>query len=77
VPSYLVELYSPASRAAEVRAGVDRLTSGGGPVRHLRATFIPTDETCFHVLEAPSLDAARQALEQAAIDYERIVEATE
>jgi Nickel responsive protein SCO4226-like len=74
MPSYLVERYLPASRSrdastlAELRAA---------DVRHVRATFVPEDETCFDVVEAPSREAVREALERAAIAYERIVEAVE
>jgi len=77
VPHYLVETYTPVSREAETRANFARIAAGGGPVRHLRATFIAEDETCFHVIEAPSLDVVREALTSAALSYERIVEATE
>ncbi|TMK33123.1 MAG: DUF4242 domain-containing protein [Actinobacteria bacterium] len=46
-------------------------------VRHLRVTFVPEDETCFHVIEGPSREAVHEALTRAAIAYERIVEAIE
>jgi hypothetical protein len=77
VPHYLVETYTPVSREAETRASFARIAARGGPVRHLHATFIPEDETGFHFVEAPSLDAVREALTVAAVSYERIVEATE
>lgn len=77
MPHYLVETYVPPSREAEAREGFARIAAGRGPVRHLRATFVPEDEQCFHFVEAPSLDAVREALTVAAIPYERIVEATE
>jgi hypothetical protein len=77
VPSYLVETYAPLGRADEVEAALARLANGREAVRHLRATFVPEDETCFHLVEAPSLEAVREALQRAAIPYERIVEAVE
>jgi hypothetical protein len=77
VPHYLVETYTPVGREAEARAGFARIAAGGGPVHHLRATFVPEDETCFHIIEGPSLDAVCEALALAAVSYERIVEAIE
>ena len=75
MPSYLVERYLPASRRDDADAAVAALAAGG--VRHMRLTFVPEDETCFHVVEGPSREAVREALKQAAISYERIVEAFE
>ena len=46
-------------------------------MRHVRATVVPEDETCFHVVEAPSREAVADALRRAAIAYERVVEAFE
>ena len=77
MPSYLVERYLPATGAANIDAAVAGINASDGRVRHLRATFVPEDETCFHVVEAPSLEAVREALKRAAITYERIVEAVE
>jgi hypothetical protein len=77
VPSYLVETNSPLSRAAEVEAALARLAGSRLAVRHLRATFVPEDETCFHLLEGSSREAVREALTRAGIAYERIVEAVE
>ena len=76
MPSYLVETYTPVSREADVKAGFARMPADGG-IRSLRATYVPEDETCFHVVEAPSLDVLRSALTLAAVPYERIVEAIE
>jgi hypothetical protein len=74
VPNYLIERYVPAGRRAEIGAAIAGM-SAGDRVRHLRATFVPDDETCFHVVEAASREAVRQALKRAAITYERLVEA--
>lgn len=77
MPSYLVERYVASSRGADVEAAIAGIAASGGRVRHLRATFVPEDETCFHMIEAPSLEVVREALKRAAITYERIVEAVE
>jgi hypothetical protein len=76
VPNYLVERYLPAVRAADVEVAIAALAATGG-IRHIRATFVPEDETCFHVIEASSREAVRDALTRAAITFERIVEAVE
>jgi hypothetical protein len=84
VPSYLVETYVPRSRAAEARTTADRartiaetLSRGGTPVRYIRTTFLPDDETCFHVFEAASPDAVGEVCRRAGIASARIVPAVE
>src|SRR5436309_2023782 len=79
VPRYLVEAYladSPAAREG-IHEQADRAATLGRGVRHVRTTFLPTDEVALHVFEAPSLDELRRAGECAALHYERIVEAVE
>lgn len=82
MPSYLVEGYLPRSRAAElpeavarVRMAAEVLTAEGVPVRHVRSSFLPTDELFLHQLEAPSAEAAGEATKRAGLAPERIVEA--
>jgi len=82
VPSYLVETYLSRTRAVE---GADRerradaaareLTESGTPVRFACSINVPADETCFFVLEAPSLPAAERAAQVAGLDPVRVVEA--
>jgi Protein of unknown function (DUF4242) len=78
--NYLVELYQPdgpdigPSGAESARAAAAALTRDGTEVRYLRSIFIPSDETCFHLFEAPSADAVDQVSRRAAFEYERIVE---
>jgi hypothetical protein len=79
---YLVEGYLPrpgsdelARAAARARAAANELTRAGTPVCYLGAIFIPGDETCFHLYEAPSAEAARTASARAGIGFERIVAA--
>jgi hypothetical protein len=84
MPSYLVEAYVPRARAAEVRAtgrgacaAAEELSREGTPVRYVRTTFLPDDETCFHVFEAASEDAVREVCGRAGIGSARIVPAVE
>ena len=81
---YLVEGYlrRPGSdelprAAARARAAANELTRAGTPVSYLGAIFIPGDETCFHLYEAPSAEAARTASARAGIGFERIVDAVQ
>lgn len=78
---YLLETYLPGSRAADLidlgeRLGraADRLSSEGMPVRYLRATFVPEDETCFHYVEAPSVRIAERLAARAGLLLDRILE---
>lgn len=81
VPKYLVEFYLPSGTrglvgtADRARTGAEALASEGSPVRFLRATFVPGDETCFLLFEGSSEDVVRMATERAGIRSTRIVEA--
>jgi len=84
VPSYLVEAYVPRSRAREARAAgrraraaAEELSREGSPIHYVRTTFLPEDETCFHVFEAASEDAVGEACRRAGIRSGRIVPAVE
>lgn len=82
MPTYLVEVYLPRSRADEARvagslvqAAADQLSREGVPVRYVRTTFLPDDETCFHLIEAPTPAAAEEVSRRAALGPARIVTA--
>jgi hypothetical protein len=84
VPIYLVEAYVPRSsarrgRAAarEARAAAEELAREGTSVRYMRTTFLPDDETCFHVFEASSEKAVGEVCRRAGIGSARIVPAVE
>ena len=84
MPRYLVESYIPRSRAREAReAGRDARTAAeelvreGTPIRYVRTTFLPDDETCFHIFEAASEEAVGEACQRAGIRRGRIVPAIE
>jgi Protein of unknown function (DUF4242) len=79
---FLLEQYVSRSDRATVERGATRarlaaeaLTREGTQVRYLRSIFVPEDETCFYLYEAPSLEAVREAAERAAIPYDRIAAA--
>ena len=82
--TFLVETYLSRAQAGELddtvarlRAAAEMTSPSGDAVRYLRSTFVPEDETCFHVLEGPSLRAIAIVSERAALSPIRIVEAQE
>jgi hypothetical protein len=84
MPRYLVESYVPRSRAREARAAArdarraaEELVCEGTAVRYVRTTFLPDDETCFHIFEAASKEAVGEACRRAGIGTGRIVPAME
>jgi uncharacterized protein DUF4242 len=84
MPRYLVEAYVPRSRAREARAAgrkaraaAEELVREGTRVRYVRTTFLPDDETCFHVFDAASEKAIVEACRRAGIGSGRIVPAVE
>jgi Nickel responsive protein SCO4226-like len=82
VPRYLVEEYVPRSREARLagraaRAAAEELAREGTPVHYVRTTFLPDDETCFHVFEAASEEAVGEVCQRARIGSGRIVRAVE
>ena len=79
---YVVELYRSCSGAEPLRGAADRLAASarllnaeGTTVRYLETIFLPTDETCLHVLEAASEANVRAAAARAGIDVDRVVPA--
>jgi len=79
MPTYLVEAYAanrgdtfPAAREHALRAA-----ALSPDVRFVRTTFVPQDELALHIFQAPSPRAFRRAAAEAALAYERIVEAVE
>ena len=84
MPRYLVEVFVPRSQAQEAQAAGDRarvaadqLSREDAAVRHVRTTFLPDDETCFHVFEAGSEEIVREVCQQAGFGSPRIVSVVE
>jgi hypothetical protein len=79
---FVLEVFVSRSNGRELVRAERRLTAAAGrvsrngtPVRYLRATYVPEDETCFHVLEADSADLVARVSKLAALDGGRILEA--
>jgi hypothetical protein len=84
MPSYLVELYLPRSLEREAsaagsraRAAAEELGREGIAVRYVRTTFLPDDETCFHVMEADSAADVEEVCRRAGLARVRVVSAIE
>lgn len=82
MPSYLVETYLARGRAGEraarerrARSTAEELTKGTSRVRFERWIYVPEDETCFFVFDAPSGREAACVAERAELDPIRVVEA--
>lgn len=81
---YVVEVYLPRSRALNARvtarrarAAAEELARDGLPIRYLRSTFLPDDETCFHFFAAGSPEIVEQAIARAALGRARVVPAVD
>jgi hypothetical protein len=81
VPSYLVETYLARGRVGEraarerrARSAAEELTKGTSRVRFERSIYVPEDEICFFVFDAPSGRDAVLAAERAELDSIRVVE---
>jgi hypothetical protein len=80
VPTYLVENYIPRSHAQEARAAgrraraaAEELSREGIAVRYVRTTFLPDDETCFHLFEAVTADDVEEVSRRAGLGRARVV----
>jgi hypothetical protein len=82
VPSYLVETYLTRGQVGErvalerrARSAAEELTKEGTRVRLERSIYVPEDEICFFVFDAPMAREAALAAERAGLDPVRVVEA--
>ena len=81
MPSYLVETYLARGRVGEraarerrARSAAEELTEGRTRVRFDRSIYVPEDEICFFVFDAPSGRDAALAAARAELDSIRVVE---
>ena len=81
MPSYLVETYlargrigERAARERRARSAAEALTEGRTRVRFDRSIYVPEDEICFFVFDAPSGRDAALAAARAELDSIRVVE---
>lgn len=82
MPVYMVERDLPgikmeqlaAAQKAAIQAGKE-LTAQGKQVRYIRSTFVPGDNKCMCLFEAPNPENVREANERAKIPFSKIVPA--
>jgi hypothetical protein len=81
VKCYAVELELTAGDASHLatageraRSAAEQLTREGTPVRWVRSVYVPEEDTCLLVFEAPTAEAVGRAGRRAGLTYERIVE---
>jgi hypothetical protein len=77
--AYLVEHYRPGLEpeelgrlATRVRESVAELGREGRPVRYLRSTIVPGDESFLLVIEAASEELVREVYTHAGVSFERL-----
>jgi hypothetical protein len=84
VTEFMIELYvsridsdSVARAAARAQLAAGAMTRAGTPVRYLRSMHVLTDETCFLLFEAESIDVVRDLARSALLPVEHVVEVVE
>ena len=80
MPSYLVETYLARGHAGERAAREQRARSAAQElkresVRFERSIYVPEDEICFFVFDAPSGSEAALVAQRSGLDPIRVVEA--
>jgi hypothetical protein len=73
LPGVTMEDLAAAQKRA-IQVGMD-LTAQGKEVRYIRSTFVPGENKCMCLFEAPNAEHVREANEKAEIPFTRIVQA--
>jgi hypothetical protein len=73
MPGVTLEQLAAAQKRA-IQVGMD-LTAQGREVRYIRSTFVPGEQKCMCLFEAPNPENVREANELAEIPFTRIVPA--
>lgn len=75
LPGITMEQLATAQKKA-IQMGKE-LTAEGRPVRYIRSTFVPGEDKCMCLFEAPSAEHVREANERGQIPFTRIVPAAD
>jgi len=73
LPGVTMEQLAEAQKKA-IQVGIE-LTAQGKEVRYIRSTFVPGENKCMCLFEAPNPENVREANERAEIPFTRIVRA--
>lgn len=65
-----------AAQKSAIQTGRE-MTAEGVSVRYIRSTFVPGENKCMCLFEAPKMENVRVANERAGIPFTRIVEAAD
>ena len=57
------------------RVGRDRTAARTVSIRHIQATYVPADETCFTLFEAASPELVTETSDRLGLGYRRVVAA--
>jgi hypothetical protein len=84
VTEFMIELYvsridtDSVGRAAQrAQLAANAMTREGTPVRYLRSLHVVSDETCFLLFEAESIDVVRDLARSALLPVEHLAEVVE
>jgi hypothetical protein len=73
LPGITIEQLAAAQKAA-IETG-ETMTAKGKPVRYIRSTFVPGEDRCMCLFEAPDAENVRELNVNANIPFTRIVDA--
>ena len=65
----------PAATIARVEAAASATMTDGEPVRYVRSIFVPDDESCLFLIEAPTAAAVERLLARAGLSSIRVAHA--
>ena len=78
---FIVELYVPRNDCGAVAAAAKRLTEAaaeltaeGRAVQFVRSIFVPSDETCFLLVEGGTADDVRETARRAGVLVDSVAE---
>ena len=79
VSVFVVERFLPRLTGTDVsehaRRETEVVAAGRADIHHLRTVYLPDDELCLSLFEAPSIEALRRVNDQAGMAWERITAA--
>jgi Nickel responsive protein SCO4226-like len=76
VEAHLTAATPPGDLEARARAAAEAMAKEGVAVLYVRSIFMPADETCFHIFEAPSQEIVAEVSRRASLPCcTRVVEA--
>jgi len=76
--SFLAERYYPEPSTREAIAALAESQYAAAhamDIRHIKTIYVPADEMCFTLFEAPSRELVIEASEQFALGYDRVTPA--